>query len=207
MTSPQDYYQTDLAGRRFGRLIAISYAGTQRGGGKFYALWHVECDCGTAIVTRRCGLVSGGTTSCGCSRTTHGKSYSSEYTIWHHMIRRCHYPKNTNFPIYGGRGIAVCDRWRFGENAMSGFECFLADMGDRPAELTVERKDNELGYSKDNCCWATRKTQARNKRTTLFLNVNGERKTMIQAAEDANLSYEKVYSRLKRGDTAERALR
>lgn len=92
------------------------------------------------------------------AQVKHGMSQTSTYRIWLSMKQRCLNPKSGAYAWYGGRGITVCDRWR------ESFENFLADMGERPEGLWLERKDNSKGYCADNCEWATPKTQAANRR-------------------------------------------
>lgn len=82
------------------------------------------------------------------------------FNAWSSAIDRCHNPANTSFPDYGGRGIVVCERWR------TSFDAFVADMGVRPADTSLDRIDVNKGYSPDNCRWADRFVQARNKRNT-----------------------------------------
>lgn len=84
---------------------------------------------------------------------------------WSNMIRRCHYPEDISYKNYGARGISVCDRWRFGEDGKTGFECFFEDMGPCPRKgLTLDRVNNDKGYSKYNCRWSTYSEQAQNQR-------------------------------------------
>jgi hypothetical protein len=106
----------------------------------------------------------------------HGMHRHPVYHVYSAMIQRCHNPNNVSFKNYGGRGIEVCDQWRFGEGGISGFECFFSDLGDRPSQKhTLERKDNDLGYNPDNCCWVTRKQQQDNIRSNVKVDFSGER--------------------------------
>ena len=126
--------------------------------------WLCTCVCGRTTVTSTVHLNSGHTTSCGCYRderaraaaVTHGQSGSPTYNSWAAMKQRCYYEKNDNFEYYGGRGIKVCDRW------LNSFENFLADMGQRPEGLTLEREDVNLDYSPSNCIWETNSRQGYN---------------------------------------------
>ena len=158
----------DITGQRFGRVTVERFAQMRNGN----AYWHCRCDCGGSAIIAACHLKSGHTSSCGCLhpevtskvQLTHGQSNaggrrkaSRAYRCWQSMLRRCTWPKAINYHRYGGAGITV-DRW------MS-FETFLADMGPPPSEChTIDRIDNDLGYSKANCRWATYHEQRMNQR-------------------------------------------
>jgi hypothetical protein len=123
------------------------------------------CSCGKSIETYAISLYLG-TQSCGCIQreitskraTVHGKYGIPEYLVWAAMKRRCNNTKTKDYPGYGGRGIKVCKEW-------DSFDQFIIDMGQRPtSKHSIDRINNDEGYSKDNCRWATAKEQANNTR-------------------------------------------
>lgn len=155
----------DLMGQTFGRLTVVSHAGRANDRA---ALWSCVCACGAERVVIGKKLRSGHTQSCGCyakdrvreTKTKHGHKpkagKSRTYTSWLSMHSRCNRPEFHAFHRYGGRGIKVCDRWAV-------FENFLADMGERPDGMTLDRVDVDGNYEPSNCRWATHAQQCANK--------------------------------------------
>lgn len=188
----------DLTGMRFGRLVAQSFYGKNFNGSGYNYYWTCVCDCGTVKNIHKSGLVAGTVFSCGCLQ--HGQSKTPTYKSWIHMRERCYSTSTKNFMDYGGRGIAVCERWR------DSFENFYADMGDQPPGLSIERRDNNLGYSPENCCWATRTDQARNRRSTRLITYNGA--TMCVTAWEDRFGWKRniIGNRLSHGWSIERAM-
>lgn len=114
------------------------------------------------------------------------------YGVWAGMRRRCMTPTSKAFPAYGGRGISICDRW-------NSFAAFVADMGPRPVGYSLDRIDNDGGYSPENCRWADKKTQQRNQRRAVYVIVDGRRRRAIELAELAGVKTDTIIERAARG--------
>lgn len=109
---------------------------------------------------------------------------------WRDMVKRCSSPKSMHYRHYGGRGITVCEAWKT-------FEGFHADMGDRPAGMSIERDDVDGNYEPGNCRWIPHKEQHYNKRNTIFVEVDGEQICLSVACRKLGLSYNRVRDRIK----------
>lgn len=184
----------DLTNQRFGRLLVIGRAEDQMVGKRKESAWLCVCDCGVQKIMPGRGLMTDKTASCGCIRK------SLEYASWYHMRQRCNYEKNHHYSYYGGRGITVCERWNV-------FENFYTDMGPRPsASHTLDRIDTNGNYEPDNCRWATKKEQQRNRRVNVLHEYQGRQCTLAELAEIAGIHPSSLRKRLKRGASVEDAV-
>lgn len=199
----------DRTGYKWGRWTVISYAGRNA---KKHLLWLCRCECGTEKKLTSNAISGQDAMSCGCIKvevlairnTKHGLSKTPEYGIWSAIRVRCSNPYNPETrKNYADRGIAVCARWT-GED---GFAHFIADMGKRPSgKYSIERRDNDAGYNPENCYWATRIEQARNKRNNRLLTFNGETITAPEWADRLGIKLCTLHMRLHRGWSVEDTL-
>ncbi len=197
---------SDLRGMRFGKLTAIEQSGANA---DYRKMWQCLCDCGREKRIQERYLLEGRSQSCGCarsqatkmSRTTHGKTKSREYGIWRGAKERCSNPTHRSYENYGGAGIRMSQEWEIS------FSQFFSDMGECPLGYTLERKNNKLGYSKENCIWASRKEQSKNSSVPKLLTVNGATKNMTEWAAELGMSPIGVRDRILRlGWTPEKAV-
>lgn len=193
---PTTYQFKDIEGQKFGRLTVTRYV-EQR---KRRAHWLCRCECGNELIVSGKHLRNGHTQSCGCLKvdkiTTHGQGgtpgkRTDEYRIWNGMMVRCHSP--SAHPLYGGRGIQVCERWRQ-------FKNFFSDMGKRPSpKHSIDRIDTNGHYEPGNCRWATQVEQANNTRTNRILEWHGESRTVAEWARHLGVNPSMLINRLHKG--------
>ena len=204
----------DLTGQKFGKLTVISFS--HRENNRTY--WKCKCDCGSIKIYRADFLKRSIAPSCGCSRKektriicrelgysrkTHGLCNTRLYKIYHNMKDRCYRKSCKAYKDYGGRGIFICKEW------LENFKMFYewAINNGYEDNLTIDRKDNNLGYSPDNCRWITQKEQCLNRRCNKLINYNNKTQTLKEWADELGLSYIKVWKRIHRGWNFERAIK
>jgi hypothetical protein len=200
----------DVTGQRFGRLIALApLRGRSEGSGRARTLWNCLCDCGQVKAVDATALRTGHIQSCGCLRletatqqmTTHGYAGTRIHKIWKGIVQRCTNPDNPAWPDYGGRGITVCPEW------LTSFENFLRDMGATyKRRLTIDRIENDKGYSAANCRWATKLVQANNTRSNRWVEFDGKTRTVAQWGRHTGTPAHKISYRLNAGWSVASAL-
>lgn len=201
----QSTKNADLCGKRYGRLTVIKKSENYISpGGHKCSTWLCKCDCGNEIVVRQSSLKCGYTLSCGCYArenkkkllTTHGFGNEDRlYRIWSGSKNRCLNPKNRDYYKYGGRGITYFEPWA---RDFEEFRRWALSNGYKD-NLTLDRKDNDKGYSPDNCRWVTYEIQESNRRNNHYIELDGVKKTISQWAREFNISPTTICDRIRAG--------
>lgn len=192
-----------MINQQFSRLTVIAKADKPR-------YWVCLCTCGKTKSVRSDHLSLGKVSSCGClasdeaaKRNTQNAKHrlcnTPTYKSWQSMRTRCLNKNSDKYANYGGRGIGICAEW-------NSFEAFLSDMGERPDGCTIDRKDNDLGYSPENCRWATSREQANNKRINVILECSGRSQTVAEWAREKGIGYQTLRKRLDIGWSVDRSI-
>lgn len=189
----------DLTGKDFG-FLHVNFFDVEASKRERKSLWNCTCVCGNTKNCEAYSLRNGKTVSCGCRRTdrphiTHGKTNTILYRKWRGMKDRCYNVNAPQYHYYGGRGITVCDEWK------DDFESFYtwAIKNGYQDGLSIDRIDNNGNYSPDNCRWATRSMQARNKRDTVMVSVNGETKSLADWSDISGIHISALRERYRKG--------
>lgn len=190
-------------GQEFGRLTVVDALIVVKNGGKYCKM---VCVCGNTKLFSISNLLHGKSKSCGClakevtsaRAKTHGKSKTVEYATWNRMWSRCTNPIVARYPLYGGRGISVCDRWK-------SFENFYKDMGPKPSpKHSLGRVDNNGNYEPSNCQWECASDQANNTSQNVFIEWKGQKKTLAQWSKEKEIPYSRIVQRYRSGMDAEK---
>lgn len=185
----------DLTGKIFSHLKIIGRVGPNR------KTWICQCVCGKTLNIYESKIITNHKQSCGCMTgptvskffTKHGRNPRYLYRTWLAMNQRCFNKDNPAYDYYGGRGITVCEEWR------GNFERFRDDIGERPdVNYTVDRIDNNKGYSKDNCRWSTKKEQSNNTRKVIKVTVHGEIRNLREWCEFLGITISSLIYRRKK---------
>lgn len=183
----------EMVGNRYGRLLVIEELERYRNAaGKTERVFLCRCDCGNKKIIKMHTLRSGNAISCGCYRkefissakSTHRMSGTKIYRVWRSMRRRCNASTDKAFVNYGARGITVCAEW---ESDFNEFYKWAISNGYNEG-LTIERIDNNKGYSPDNCKWIPRREQNKNRRMNHYLAYGDRKKTLQEWANEIGVN-------------------
>jgi len=202
-----------MTGRRFERLTVVAFGEHKKYPcGSTGYMWLCECDCGKKTTVEGRALRAGITKSCGCltsdvtraRSTKHGHAkrgnISPEYYSWSAMMQRCLNPKSDSYYLYGARGITICERWR-------DIHEFIKDMGPRPGpQYSLDRIDNNKGYTPGNMRWALSKNQANNRRNNRLIEYHGKLKSIQNHCDEHGVGRGAFQSRILNGWSVDKAL-
>lgn len=198
----------DITGQKFNRLIALGFhSRRERSDRGFRYYWNFICDCGNKTIADKSAVIGGYTTSCGCRlqelkdtagerMKTHGMSHTRFHVIYQRIRSRCEYTKNNRYHIYGARGIKCL--WKtfeeFIEDMYGSYQIHVKEFGEK--NTSIDRKDNNGNYSKENCRWATAKEQARNTSQNRIINFKGKKQCLSEWADEVGIQEFTIRSRI-----------
>jgi len=174
----------DISGKQYNKLTAISYAGNEK--------WLFKCDCGVTVVKSSSDVKRDKVQACSrmCGKTVAAKH--PLYQTWDGIKKRCFNSQATGYNRYGGAGITMCEEWK------NDFWKFVEDMGEKPfPEATIDRINNDGNYCKENCRWADYKTQATNKRNTIFIREGLNIYSLFEICRLLDIKYQTIYFKIK----------
>lgn len=199
----------DLTGQRFGRLTVQELVQRDSAANGYVTKWKCRCDCGGTTITRTACLRNGTTRSCGCLRSelsaarkrVHNGKGTRLYAIWKGICSRCHNTHRSCYDRYGGRGISMCDEWR-------DFATFRewAHANGYNDKLSIDRIDNNGGYTPENCRWVDDYAQAHNKRNNRIIEFQNEKLCLAEWGRRLGCNGQVISDRLKRGWSVQQAL-
>lgn len=197
---------------RFGKLT-VAGRGEDRvsSSGRRRVMWDCVCDCGNVVTVNPDNLHSGRQRSCGCLQReeagarlrTHGESKTKLYGIWSSMKARCYNKNTVAYKDYGGRGIEMCDEWKHDYDA---FRKWALENGYRD-DASIDRVDNDLGYSPENCEWVTGVAQANNRRSNRVYTVDGETHNLTEWAHIKGINPKTLFNRVYTGVPFDEAIK
>lgn len=192
----------DLVGKKFGKLLVLEKSEERTKYGA--VLWLCSCECGKSRLAISSNLTSGTATSCGCesyeTRKLHGMTKTRTFKSWESMKQRCLNKNAPDYPHYGARGITIDERWA------ANFNSFLEDMGERPVDKTLDRKNVNGNYEPSNCRWATRSEQQRNKTNSLLIEWQGVARGAADWSDLVGIPAKIIFDRIRAGWTPSDAL-
>ena len=186
-----------MIGKRFTKLLVIKYLGRKGG----HRMWLCQCDCGKEKAIRESHLLSSNTKSCGCLRSQkhyiHGDASRNHterlYAVWRGMRYRCRNPNSKDYANYGGRGICVCSEW----DSYMNFKKWALTNGYHEG-LQIDRRNNDKGYSPENCRWVTCKDNQRSRRNNRIITIDGKTQTATEWAIEKGIEVSKYFTLLRK---------
>lgn len=202
-------HKKEYIGQRYGRLVVLEELKTTRKNGVNTRWFKCKCDCGNIVNVRQSNLVTE-TRSCGCYKrdsarerqTIHGMNGTRVWNIYYQMKQRCYNTNHTEYHNYGGRGITICDEWLDENDGAKRFFEWASANGYKD-NLTIDRVDNNRGYSPDNCRWVTRYEQSRNRRTNVIVEYKGQQMILKDFSKLTGVNRNTASKMLKQGKSVD----